>query len=822
MSKYLSSLILSLFLIFFLVPLFVFGQEKDQLVKIDLNEKISQILSQLLDLKEMLAAISSSSSSKKLRYSFSSTAGNIDISPVGESCGYRCYSYPVGTQVTLTATPNPDFYFVKWMQDCSSFNTSNVCYLTMDQDRRAGAAFAKKPKLVVQVNGGGRVRGEGIDCPGDCEEFFEPNTYVTLTAEPFAGFRFKGWAGACSGTSDTCTVYIQTRTRGVKAGFVFSTGGGGGGGGGGGRVNKKLLVFMVNFNNATLPPSVNTSYLKNLFFDNSLSLAAYVRDASYNKILLGGDVVGPFTLNYNAQCILNSYLKDEVKNMARNQGIPVDSYEMFAYVAASNSFCPPRADHNRHEMILFSESLTGPGLAHEFIHAFGNPREGNALNCYDSYGNKVSISDNCTSEDYGDNFDIMGIATEYKHPNSFLKLVFGWMPSANARIVNVGTTSQQYQIYSSERQRNNTQALLIPKNYFSPQELERGYVDGYYYLEYQRITTFNNSGSYLAHNYDGLFIRVAPPYFNFYNIPFKQSYLLDAIPNDPYTKSLAVGQTFYDPIANISIKVIDRTEDYITVQIGSSTSNNYTLSVSKSGTGSGTVSGPGINCGSDCSETYNAGTTVTLTATPSSGSTFAGWSGDCSGTGSCTLTMNSNKSVTANFNQAAASGTLSCNSATSSSITLGYSYNNGSSVSLFRGSTLLTTFGSGNGSGNYTDTGLSSNTSYTYYLRNGSSSSSTLLAQATCSTLGSNQYTLTVQKSGGLGSVISDDPITDINCGFDCTGNYPPGTVVGLMAIPAPGYQFYRWSSNCTPNPSYPYVCTVTMNSNKTVTAYFR
>jgi hypothetical protein len=46
--------------------------------------------------------------------------------------------------------------------------------------------------------------------------------------------------------------------------------------------------------------------------------------------------------------------------------------------------------------------------------------------------------------------------------------------------------------------------------------------------------------------------------------------------------------------------------------------------------------------------------------------------------------------------------------------------------------------------------------------------------------------------------------------------------VVGLMAIPDPGYQFDRWSSNCTPNPSYPYVCTVTMDSNKTVTAYFR
>ena len=78
----------------------------------------------------------------------------------------------------------------------------------------------------------------------------------------------------------------------------------------------------------------------------------------------------------------------------------------------------------------------------------------------------------------------------------------------------------------------------------------------------------------------------------------------------------------------------------------------YTLTVSKTGSGSGTVtsSPSGINCGSDCSENYNEGTTVTLTANPSSGSTFVGWSGDCSGTGSCIITMNSNKSVTVTFN----------------------------------------------------------------------------------------------------------------------------------------------------------------------------
>jgi hypothetical protein len=78
----------------------------------------------------------------------------------------------------------------------------------------------------------------------------------------------------------------------------------------------------------------------------------------------------------------------------------------------------------------------------------------------------------------------------------------------------------------------------------------------------------------------------------------------------------------------------------------------YSLTVSKAGTGVGTVTSSlaGINCGSDCSETYIQGTSVILTATASSGSVFSGWAGSCSGTGDCVVTMDSNQSVTATFN----------------------------------------------------------------------------------------------------------------------------------------------------------------------------
>ncbi|MBI3161551.1 MAG: S-layer homology domain-containing protein [Chloroflexi bacterium] len=84
----------------------------------------------------------------------------------------------------------------------------------------------------------------------------------------------------------------------------------------------------------------------------------------------------------------------------------------------------------------------------------------------------------------------------------------------------------------------------------------------------------------------------------------------------------------------------------------------YTLDLTKNGTGTGTVtSNPtGINCGLACSSAFNTGTVVTLTATPDTGSTFAGWTGGgCTGTGTCDVTMSSAQSVTATFNVSASS-----------------------------------------------------------------------------------------------------------------------------------------------------------------------
>ncbi|MET0534838.1 MAG: cellulase family glycosylhydrolase [Steroidobacter sp.] len=98
----------------------------------------------------------------------------------------------------------------------------------------------------------------------------------------------------------------------------------------------------------------------------------------------------------------------------------------------------------------------------------------------------------------------------------------------------------------------------------------------------------------------------------------------------------------------------------VTATFGGSTTT-YALSLTKAGTGSGTVtsSPSGINCGSTCSASYASGTSVTLTATAASGSTFAGWSGACSGTSTCSVSMTAARAVTATFNTSSSGTTCS-------------------------------------------------------------------------------------------------------------------------------------------------------------------
>lgn len=75
----------------------------------------------------------------------------------------------------------------------------------------------------------------------------------------------------------------------------------------------------------------------------------------------------------------------------------------------------------------------------------------------------------------------------------------------------------------------------------------------------------------------------------------------------------------------------------------------YTLSVSVQGSGNVSSNPGGIDCGADCSESYLSGASVNLSATPQAGSIFSEWTGSCTGSGTCNVSMTETRSVQSVF-----------------------------------------------------------------------------------------------------------------------------------------------------------------------------
>ncbi len=103
------------------------------------------------------------------------------------------------------------------------------------------------------------------------------------------------------------------------------------------------------------------------------------------------------------------------------------------------------------------------------------------------------------------------------------------------------------------------------------------------------------------------------------------------------------------PVTPVSAPPTSTTTSSTTSTTTSPSVSTFELSIARLGSGSGTVTGPDVSCGNTCTAQYDSGTTVTLSATPAAGSTFTGWGGPCSGTGTCTVVMSEAQSVAATF-----------------------------------------------------------------------------------------------------------------------------------------------------------------------------
>lgn len=251
------------------------------------------------------------------------------------------------------------------------------------------------------------------------------------------------------------------------------------------------------------------------------------------------------------------------------------------------------------------------------------------------------------------------------------------------------------------------------------------------------------------------------------------------------------------------------------------TASSYTVSVTNSGSGTGIVSGGNIYCGTACSVTLDPGSSITLRATPSSGSTFVGWSGSCmSSSMECVLNVNSDLSVGAVFNTTSVTpvtpnpatppppvsagdttapsvpNSVLASSITKNSVVLAWArstdnvgvtgyrvYKNGALV----GSPLTNS---------HTVSGLSAGTKYTFTVaamdaaQNVSPQSSPI--SVTTEKNITTTYSLQIDRTG-LGAVYG----SGLYCGSNCYTILRSGTDIVLGQDSKEGYRFTGWTGAC-------------------------
>ena len=250
----------------------------------------------------------------------------------------------------------------------------------------------------------------------------------------------------------------------------------------------------------------------------------------------------------------------------------------------------------------------------------------------------------------------------------------------------------------------------------------------------------------------------------------------------------------------------------------------FKLTVSKSGTGSGTVTSTpsGINCGSGagCEAEFEEGVEVTLNQAASPGSEFKEWSGACTGSGTCKVTMSAAKSLGAVFSPiprtlsitkaGTGSGEVKCKLNGGSAGPCTSPVPNGTAVEVIAtagAGSAFAGFSAGTGSA-----GGCSTTPCSFTIE----ANSTLTA--TFNLTAKPKFKLTVSKSGTGSGTVTSTP-SGINCGTGaaCEHEYEEGIEVDLHQSAEPGSEFKEWRGACSGSGT----CKVTLTAAKSVTAKF-
>lgn len=314
---------------------------------------------------------------------------------------------------------------------------------------------------------------------------------------------------------------------------------------------RQALIVLFNFQNNSTSQPFSPDTARNYVFGENQSLKDYYEETSFNKITFtgklrpDGDVTDWLTIPYdNTQCGSNYYTTwtTAARTAAEQAGWDLTGYDhiIFSFPAADCSFGGAAYTGGNYvwipsQYLGYSYPVHTIVVSHEVGHNLGY-RHANTYECTDN-GQRVAISNSCTSNPYRDPFDIMGSSTNKSpfHMTSFRKRHTGFIESVNMQDV---TSSGTYTIAPIEQSSTTVQSLRIQRD-----------SSNYFYLDFRQPFGYDNFNA-SDPSVNGVSIRLGPNYTS-----YAETQLIDTTANtSSYNDAaLAAGQTFTDPVTGITV-----------------------------------------------------------------------------------------------------------------------------------------------------------------------------------------------------------------------------------------------------------------------------
>ena len=745
-------------------------------------------------------------------------SGTVTSAPTGINCGSDCDEvYDQGTSLTLTATAGSGSRFSSW-SGCDS-GTGNPCSISLTSARTATATFVKVYDLGVTKDGGtgsGTVTSSpaGVNCgpPSTCTATFDEGSSVTLTATPNAGSRFDSWTSGCDSISgNQCTVNMSG-PKSVNATFTriwsLTVTKDGGSGNGAGTVSSS-------------PSGIDCGSTCSANFDQGTSVALTPIAAAGSRFgsWSGCDSVGPGNqCNVSitgAKSVTATFVKVWDLTVTKNGGSGNGAGTVTSDISGINcaSDCSETYDHGT------IVTLTAVASAGSRFDGWSDPACPGTGTCVVTMDAAKSVTATFVKEwvltmtkDGGSGNGTGTVVSDVSGINCGTSCTSDTGTYDHGTVVTLTATAASGSRFGgwSDPACPGTGTCVVTMDAAKS-------VTATFIKQWDLTVTVTGSGSGS--------VQSSPSGIN-------SCTTLCTATFDQGTVTLTANADDGSVFTGWSGSGCGGTGTCIvTMNEDKSVTANFTLgrtlTVTKPGTGGGTVTSdathPGIECGSECTATYLQGESVTLTAAPDGTSTFTGWGGACSGTGTCIVLMDDNKSVTATFTRIIFNLHIDITPTGPAS----------GSVTSTPGINCTVTDGIGGGDCNETHiTGTevtltaSPQSGHSRFVQWGGACSGTLTActltmtaDKTVTAMFIKLWTLTVVKNGAVPGTVtstSNPPGPgEINCGPTCTATYDHGTEVTLSQ--SGGVAFQNWTGACTGTGTN---CgPVTMNANKTVNA---